>query len=133
MSSSDEEFDFQKLEFQTLPPEEMARRASEFQKLMARRRSVREFAERPVSAEIIRTCIRCAGSGANRRPWHFAVVTDPVIKKRIREGAEAEEKAFFGRRAPDEWLQVLAPLGTDANNPFLEKTRGRPRVFYSSD
>lgn len=124
MSSSADRPDFRKLEFQTLPPEEMARRASEFQKLMANRRSVREFAVRPVSQEIIRTCIRCAGSapsGANRQPWHFAVVTDPVIKRRIREGAEAEEKAFYGRRAPDEWLQALAPLGTDANKPFLEK------------
>ncbi len=90
---------------------------------MRRRRTVRQFSERRVPREIIEDCLRAAGtapSGANLQPWHFVVVGDPAIKKQIREAAEAEERAFYRERAPQEWLQALAPLGTDEHKPFLE-------------
>ena len=73
--------------------------------------------------EVIEDCLRAAGtapSGANRQPWHFVAVTDPEVKRRIREGAEKEEKEFYERRAPRDWLDALAPLGTDEHKPFLE-------------
>ncbi|MDH3214663.1 MAG: nitroreductase family protein [Candidatus Krumholzibacteria bacterium] len=103
--------------------EEMTKRAAEFLANLQRRRTVRQFSEKPVTKEIIEQCIRaagCAPSGANKQPWHFVVVSDAVRKKRIREAAEAEEREFYSRRAPQAWLEVLAPLGTDENKPFLE-------------
>ena len=90
---------------------------------MQRRRTIRTFSNRPVPREIIEECIRAAGTapnGANMQPWHFVVVSDPVVKKQIREGAEKEEREFYERRASDEWLEALAPLGTDWRKPFLE-------------
>jgi nitroreductase len=90
---------------------------------MRRRRTVRDFSDRPVPREIIKDCLRAAGtapSGANLQPWHFVVVGDPAIKKQIREAAEEEERAFYRERAPQEWLDALAPLGTDEHKPFLE-------------
>ncbi len=111
------------LPFQKYTPAEMAQRAAEFCKEMQRRRTVRDFSARPVDPEIIADCIRTAGTapnGANLQPWHFVVVSDPTVKRQIREGAEAEEHEFYTRRATDEWLEVLAPLGTDEHKPFLE-------------
>ncbi|MCA9565099.1 MAG: nitroreductase family protein [Myxococcales bacterium] len=87
------------------------------------RRSVREFSPEPVPMAVIENAIRTAGqapSGANKQPWTFAVVTDPDIKRRIRRAAELEEQRFYEERAPQSWLDDLAPLGTDANKPFLE-------------
>ncbi len=84
---------------------------------------MRDFSARPVPREIIENCLRTAGtsvSGANQQPWHFAVVSDPEIKKAIRVAAEKEEQLFYGKKAPQDWLDALAPLGTDANKPFLE-------------
>lgn len=110
-------------EYRELPPSEMAERAREFHREMARRRTVRHFDDRPVPLAILAECLRAAGSapsGANRQPWHFAVVSDPALKRRLREAAEAEERAFYSERAPQEWLAALAPLGTDAHKPFLE-------------
>jgi iodotyrosine deiodinase len=104
-------------------PEEMSTRASEFNAEMQRRRSIRQFSNRPVAREIIEDCVHAAGSapsGANLQPWHFVVVSDGQIKRQIREGAEAEEREFYTRRATAEWLEVLAPLGTDEHKPFLE-------------
>jgi nitroreductase len=101
----------------------MIRRSTAFHGAMRRRRSVRDFSNRAVPSEVIDACIAAAAtapSGANNQPWHFVVVTDPELKKRIREGAEEEEREFYTRRAPDEWLEALAPLGTDATKPFLE-------------
>lgn len=109
--------------FHEYPPEIMRRRAAEFYAEMRRRRTVRHFSDRPVPQEIIEDCLRAAGtapSGANQQPWHFAVVSDPDIKRRIRLAAEAEEREFYARRATDEWLEALTPLGTDAEKPFLE-------------
>ena len=109
--------------YRELPVPEMQKRAREFHELLARRRTVREYADRPVPRDVIESCLLTAGtapSGANQQPWHFAVVSDPEIKKRIREGAEEEERAFYQGRAPDEWLEALSHLGTDEHKPFLE-------------
>ena len=105
------------------PPAEMARRAADFRREVARRRTVREFSSRPVPRGIIEECIRAAGTapnGANHQPWHFVVVSDPEVKARIRVAAEEEERAFYGGGAPQEWLDALAALGTDEHKPFLE-------------
>lgn len=105
------------------PIEEMKQRATEFRKDMQRRRTVRQFSNRPVSREIIEECILTAGTapnGANLQPWHFIAVSDPKVKYEIRTAAEDEEKDFYNRRAPQEWLEALAPLGTDEHKPFLE-------------
>lgn len=93
-----------------------------FHEALRRRRSVREFSARPVSRELIEGLVRCAmtaPSGANKQPWRFVCVQDPATKARIRAGAEAEEREFYRRRANDQWLQDLAPLGTDEHKEFL--------------
>lgn len=105
------------------PPDEMRRRAAEFLAGARTRRTVRTFAPRPVPRDVITDCLRAAGtapSGANLQPWHFVVVTGAETKREIRVAAEAEEREFYERRAPKEWLDALAPLGTDADKPFLE-------------
>jgi nitroreductase len=110
--------------YREYPLEEMQERARTFREELQRRRTIRTFAARPVPREIIEECIRAAGtapSGANMQPWRFVVVSDPEVKKHIREGAEKEEREFYERRAPDEWLQALAPLGTNWRKPFLEE------------
>lgn len=110
--------------YREFPAEEMERRADEFAKRVSQRRTVRHFSDRPVPRTVIEHCLRAAGSapsGANRQPWHFVVVSDPAVKKQIREAAEAEEHEFYTRRAPKEWLEVLKPLGTDEHKPFIEK------------
>lgn len=105
------------------PLEEMKERATSFRKQMQRRRTVRHFSDRPVPREIIEECLLTAGTapnGANLQPWHFVVVSDPKVKHEIRVAAEEEEKDFYNRRAPEEWLEALSPLGTDEHKPFLE-------------
>jgi iodotyrosine deiodinase len=97
--------------------------ARDFYEVMRKRRSVRFFSDRPVEAETIRWCLAAAGtapSGAHKQPWRFVAVSKPDIKRKIRQAAEAEEREFYSRRASQEWLQDLAPLGTDADKPFLE-------------
>jgi nitroreductase len=104
-------------------PGSIAARAAAFRDQMRARRTVRHFSDRPVAREVIEHCLLTAGgapSGANLQPWHFVVVSDPVVKRRIREAAEEEEREFYAHRAPQEWLDALAPLGTDASKPFLE-------------
>lgn len=106
------------------PPEEMAARAQAFHADLRRRRTVRDFDSRPVPRGVIEACLQAAGtapSGANLQPWHFAVIVDPAAKRRIRAAAEVEERAFYEGRAPKQWLEALAPLGTDAAKPFLEE------------
>jgi nitroreductase len=101
----------------------MQQRAAGFYADLRRRRTVRDFSDRPVPREIIENCLLAAGtapSGANMQPWHFVVVSDPDVKRQIRAAAEAEEREFYGGRAPEEWLEALAPLGTDEHKPFLE-------------
>ena len=105
------------------PEAEMLARIREFEADLLRRRSIRAFDTRPVPREIIERALRAAASapnGANMQPWHFVVVGDPAVKGRIREAAEAEEREFYQRRASQEWLEALAPLGTDDHKPFLE-------------
>lgn len=114
---------FVSLNFHPLPPDEMEQQAAAFYDLMRRRRSVRQFSSRPVPQKVIVNCLKAAGtapSGANQQPWHFVVISDPALKKQIRQAAETEERAFYEERAPEEWLAALAPLGTDANKSFLE-------------
>ena len=113
----------QSLAFQELAPEVMIARAESFYVQMQSRRSVRDFSDRPVPMQVIDQAILAAGtapSGANKQPWHFAVTTDPDVKAAIRVAAEQEERAFYERRASRQWLDALAPLGTDANKPFLQ-------------
>lgn len=114
---------FAPLNFQEFPAAEMERRATAFRTELERRRTVRHFADRPVPRAVIEECVRTAAtapSGANMQPWHFVTVSDPVLKHRIRVAAEAEEQEFYETRAPKEWLEALAALGTDAHKPFLE-------------
>ena len=111
------------LRFERLTAEEQSRRAREFYALMNRRRTVRSFSPEPVPYELIETAIRTAGaapSGAHHQPWRFAVISDPEIKRRIREAAEQEERENYERRMPEEWLEALAPLGTNWHKEFLE-------------
>jgi nitroreductase len=123
------------LQFREFPIDEMQSRAKEFGAELRRRRTVREFSDRPVPGTIIEECIRAAASapsGANRQPWHFVVVGDPQVKRRIREAAEEEEEAFYSGRAPDDWLEALAPLGTHASKPFLERAPCLIVIFAES-
>jgi nitroreductase len=110
-------------QYHEYPVLEMRRRAATFYNEVRRRRTVREFSDRPVPRDVIENCIRAAGtapSGANLQPWRFVVVSDPELKRRIREAAEEEEKAFYTHRAPPEWLQALSVFGTDWHKPYLE-------------
>lgn len=103
--------------------EDMRQRVADFYASVDRRRTVREFSDRPVPRDIIETALKAANtapSGANLQPWHFAVVSGPETKKKIREAAEVEEREFYEHRASPEWLAALEPLGTDSNKPFLE-------------
>lgn len=127
------------LETIPLPPlpdftfEEQLSSAEAFARRSAMRRTVRDYDSRPVPRKIIETCIRAAGtapSGANQQPWCFVAVSNPAIKKRIRLAAEAEEREFYHRRAPEEWRRALAPLGTDEHKPFLEVAPWLIAVFY---
>lgn len=109
--------------YEEYDPDEMQRRSLSFYQQMQSRRTVRHFSNRPVPREIIEQCIRAAAtapSGANLQPWHFVIVADPSAKLRIRIAAEQEEREFYQRRAPKEWLEALATLGTDEHKPFLE-------------
>jgi len=112
------------LAYQEYSPAEMLERARQFRAAIVRRRTVRDFDARPIEREVIEQCLLAAGSapsGANQQPWFFSVITDPAIKRKIRLAAEAEERDFYTARAPQEWLDALAPLGTDPNKPFLEE------------
>ncbi len=116
-------YPFVPLEFERLPVDEQRRRVCEFLRVTARRRTVRQFAADPVPFEIVEAAIRVAASapsGANQQPWRFVVVSNPEIKRRIREAAETEERTNYEQRFPDEWLEALRPLGTDWHKEFLE-------------
>ncbi len=111
---------------------EMLMRAESVRRTLHARRTIRDFAPDPIPRGIIETCIRAAGtapSGANQQPWHFVAISNPEIKRRIREAAEAEERAFYDGKASNEWLDALAPLGTDADKPFLENAPWLIAVF----
>lgn len=121
--------------YQEYPQDEMRQRAGDFYADVKRRRTVRDYSGRPVPREIIEDCLRAAGTapnGANMQPWHFVVVSDSDIKRRIREAAEEEERNFYNERAPEEWLEALAPLGTDWRKPFLESAPYLIAIFAQS-
>ena len=115
---------FKKLQFQKITFEEMDYNANQFFQKVSNRRSVRDFSRDDFPIDIIKNCIKSAStapSGANKQPWHFVIVKDPIIKRKIRKAAEIEEKEFYGGRAPKEWLDDLNQFGTDWNKPFLEE------------
>jgi len=115
--------DFVPLIFERLDSHTHRARARQFYRCMRTRRSVREFSPELVPFELIQLAIQTAGtapSGANQQPWRFVVVSNPEIKSQIRLAAEAEERENYERRFPDEWKEVLGPLGTDWHKEFLE-------------
>ena len=119
-------------QYREYPVEEMRERVKTFYEEINRRRTVREFSDREVPRDIIETALKAANtapSGANLQPWHFVVVSDPEVKAKIREAAEVEEREFYEHRASEEWLEALAPLGTDEHKPFLEKAPYLIAVF----
>jgi iodotyrosine deiodinase len=114
---------------------EMLQKASDFYEYMDKRRSLRHFSDKPVAKELIEILLKTAStapSGAHKQPWTFCVVSDPNIKKKIREAAEKEEFESYSGRMTDEWLQALAPLGTDWEKPFLETAPYLIVVFKKS-
>jgi iodotyrosine deiodinase len=107
--------------------------ANAFAEELSTRRTVRDYSPDPVSRELIEACIRAAGtapSGANQQPWRFVAISNAELKHKIRVAAEEEEREFYERRAPDEWLSALSHLGTDANKPFLEIAPWLIAIFY---
>jgi iodotyrosine deiodinase len=130
---------YQPLRFERRAPDEMQRRSEDFLALMAKRRTVRDYSDRPVPREIIANAVRTAAlapSGANQQPWTFVCISDPAIKSRIRIAAEEEEKAFYAGRAGKEWLRALSHLGTDWEKPFLETAPWLIAIFgqrYGTD
>lgn len=127
--------EFEKLKFNNQPTKNMIKNSNEFLKMISSRRTVREFSDKDVPMSIIENIIKAASSapsGANKQPWHFVVVRDPVLKKKIRLAAEKEEKEFYNNRAPDSWLEDLNQFNTDWNKPFLEKAPVLIAVFRQS-
>jgi nitroreductase len=117
------------------PEAEMCASAAAFYGDVRRRRTVREYSDRPVPREVIEQCLLAAGTapnGANRQPWHFVVITEAATKSRIRAAAETEERAFYEGRAPREWLDALEPLGTGPEKPFLETAPVLIAIFCRS-
>jgi len=122
-------------DFVEYPISEMKQRVSSYFEDIRKRRTIRDFSDKPVPREVIEICLRIAGtapSGANRQPWQFVVVSNQEKKKQIRDAAEIEEREFYRHRAPSEWLEALSPLGTDSNKPFLEKAPYLIAVFSKS-
>lgn len=116
-----------------LPQAQMCALAARFADDMHRRRTVRDYSSRAVPRQLIVDAVRAAASapsGANQQPWHFVIVENPEVRRQIRVAAEIEEREFYERRAPDEWLNALAPLGTDAEKPFLEVAPYLIAIFY---
>ncbi len=110
-------------DYREYPVEEMRQRLNDFYTDVNRRRTVREFSDRPVPRDIVETALMAANtapSGANLQPWHFVAVSGAATKRKIREAAEIEEREFYEHRATPEWLAALEPIGTDSNKPFLE-------------
>jgi len=121
--------------YRELSPEEMLQAADDFLATMRRRRTVRDFSDRPVPRDVLEKCLLAAGTapnGANRQPWRFVVVGDPKIKVQIRVGAEEEEAEFYSGKAPPEWIEALEHLGTDEHKPFLERAPWLIVIFAES-
>jgi nitroreductase len=114
---------------------DMKKKSEEFYMFLKNRRTVRDYSNENIPLEVLENCIKTAGtapSGANLQPWHFVIVSDPEIKKQIRIEAEKEEKEFYTNRAPQEWLDALAHLGTDEHKPFLEDAPYLIAIFSKS-
>ena len=127
--------EFQKLEFKNQTEEEMVQRSKRFLEMIKSRRTVRDFSEKNIPEGIIENAVKVAASapsGANKQPWHFVIVKDPAIKKKIRVAAEKEEKEFYEHRAPDSWLEDLNQFKTDWHKPFLEDAPALIVVFRQS-
>ena len=127
--------EFEKLKFNDQSNEDMIQNSIEFLKMIRSRRTVREFSDKIVPMDVIKNIIKAASSapsGANKQPWHFVVVRDPYLKRKIRIAAEKEEKEFYTNRAPDSWLEDLNQFNTDWNKPFLEKAPVLIVVFRQS-
>lgn len=123
------------LDFTRQPLALMGARAQAFHAEMSRRRTVRDFSAEVVPREIIEHCLLaagCAPSGANQQPWRFVAIQDAAVKQTIRLAAESEEREFYERRVTDEWRTALAPLGTNAEKPFLETAPWLIAVFYEA-
>ena len=123
------------LDFERLPIDQMQARAHAFHAGIMRRRTVRDFCADAVPRALIECCLAaagCAPSGANQQPWRFVAIADPATKKKIRDAAEIEEREFYEHRANDAWRAALAPLGTDAQKPFLETAPWLIAVFYEA-
>lgn len=106
------------------PEAEMIQRSKDHLEWIDRRRTVREISDKPVPVEIINNIVKAAStapSGAHKQPWTFCVVSDPVIKSKIRAAAEEEERESYANRMSDRWLDDLKPIGTDDVKPFLEE------------
>lgn len=122
-------------DYREYPLADMRRRAASFLAESQRRRTVRDYAPRPVPRDVIERCLLAAGTapnGANRQPWKFVVITDAETKSKIREAAEKEEAEFYAQRAPPEWLEALAPLGTGPEKPFLDDAPCLIAIFAES-
>ena len=127
--------EFQPLVFKKNPEKKMIQRSDDFFQMMKTRRTVREFSRENIPESVIRNALKIAASapsGANKQPWHFVIVKDPDLKKKIRAAAEKEEKSFYEHRAPDSWLQDLNQFKTDWNKPFLEEAPVLIVVFRQS-
>jgi nitroreductase len=127
--------EFIPLNFTERSPEEMKERAESFYQLIKERRTVREFSDEPIPEGVLEHCLLSAGTapnGANKQPWHFVVVQDADIKKKIRVAAEEEEHEFYNRRAPEDWLEDLVPFGTNEHKPFLETAPALIGIFAQS-
>jgi len=110
-------------DYREYPEEEMQTRAAAYYADMNRRRTVREFSDRPVPEDVIENCIRAAAtapSGANQQPWTFVAVSDPGIKRQVRKAAEKVEQKFYAGAATQKWVKALSSLDTHASKPFLE-------------
>lgn len=122
-------------EFTPYAEAEMQARAQAFYDMLKTRHSIREFSDRPIPLDILEKCVKTAvsaPSGANQQPWHFVIVTDPAVKHQIRLAAEEEERAFYAERASQEWLDALAPLGTDADKSFIDRAPCLIVIFAQS-
>ena len=127
--------EFQKLEFKNQTEEEMVQRSKRFLEMIKSRRTVRDFSEKNIPEGVIENAVKAAASapsGANKEPWHFVIVKDPALKKKIRVAAEKEEKEFYEHRAPDSWLEDLNQFKTDWHKPFLEVAPALIVVFRQS-
>ena len=114
---------FEKLKFKKISNKYMLENSYAFYDSIIRRRTVRDFSDEEVPIEIIYNAIKSASSapsGANKQPWHFVIVKDPIIKQDIRQAAEREEREFYDHRAPDDWLEDLNQFGTNCEKQFLD-------------